>query len=326
MNASVLITSSHWAEPAQQILRNAGLEMVFMDEPVDEAALVQAYRTRPYVATVLRGNRPFSEQVFAAASPTLKVVAKNGAGIDGVDVAAATARGIQILVAAGANADAVAEHALAMMLSLVRQLGALDAQLRSGQWPASTFMGSDFRGSTVGIVGFGSIGQRTAQLCAALGARVLVYQRPGSQRACDYETEQDLPRFLSQLDVLSLHCPLNANTRGFIGARELACMKSTAVLINTARGPVVDEAALIDALQTGRLRGAGVDTFDIEPLPADHPFTRLPQMLITPHVAGVTHQAATRVATIAAENIVRALAGLPAVPGRLVNPNALNAA
>ena len=136
---------------------------------------------------------------------------------------------------------------------------------------------------------------------------------------------QDLPHFLSQLDVLSLHCPLNANTRGFIGARELACMKSTAVLINTARGPVVDEAALIDALQTGRLRGAGVDTFDIEPLPADHPFTRLPQMLITPHVAGVTHQAATRVATVAAENIVRALAGQPAVPGRLVNPEALNA-
>lgn len=324
MTPSVLITSSHWAEPAQHILRNAGLDLVFMDDPVDEAALVQAYRVRPYVATVLRGNRPFTEQVLAAASPALQVLAKNGAGIDGVDIPAATARGIQVLVAAAANADAVAEHALAMMLSLVRQLGPLDAQMRRGQWPASTFMGTDFRDSTVGIVGFGSIGRRTAQLCAALGARVLVYRRADSAPVGEHETEHDFQRFLSRLDILSLHCPLNAKTRGLIGARELALLKPSALLINTARGPVVDEAALIDALQQGRLRGAGLDTFDIEPLPAHHPLTQLPTVLLSPHVAGVTQQAATRVATITAENIVGALSGQPPVPGRLINPEVLS--
>jgi D-3-phosphoglycerate dehydrogenase len=316
-----LITASHWADPAQQILRNAGLDLVFMNEPADEASLIKAFSERPYVASVLRGTRPFTERVLAAA-PSLRVIAKNGAGVDGVDIAAATARGVRVMVAAAANADAVAEHALAMMLSMVRQLTPLDAQLRRGQWPASTFMGHDFRGSTVGIVGFGSIGRRTAQLCAALGAQVLVYRRASSTPS-EFETETDFARFLSRLDILSLHCPLNDATRGLIGAAELACLKPSALLINTARGPVVDEAALIDALRHDRLRGAGLDTFDVEPLPADHPFTQLPNVLLSPHVAGVTHQAATQVAMITADNIVSTLAGRAPAPGRLINPEVL---
>jgi len=318
MTAHVLITASHWAEAAQEHLRAAGLALTFMDEPVNEATLIQAFRQQPFVAAVLRGNRPVTDQVLAAA-PALRVIAKNGAGIDGVDVAAATARGIQVRVAAAANADAVAEHSLAMMLSLVRQLGALDAQLRRGHWPPSTFMGQDFRGSTVGIVGFGSIGQRTAQLCSALGAKVLVFRRASSTQPCEFDTESDFHHFLSRLDILSLHCPLTPSTRGLIGAAELACLKPSALLINTARGPVVNEAALVEALRQGRLRGAGLDTFDIEPLPAHHALTELPNVLLSPHVAGVTQQAAAQVAMITAENVVGALSGLPPVPGRLIN-------
>jgi D-3-phosphoglycerate dehydrogenase len=229
-----------------------------------------------------------------------------------VDLAAARQRGVAVAVAPAANADAVAEHALALMLALTRQLPLLDGMVRGGRWADSSWQGRDFRGAVVGIVGYGGIGRGTARLAAALGARVLVL-RPDGQ-ADSHATEPDLDRFLAQLDILSLHCPLTERTRGLIGRRELSLMRRGSLLINTARGPVVDEAALLEALQSGRLEGAGLDTFDTEPLPAGHPLLALPNVLLTPHVAGVTRNAAARVANITARNIVDYLAtgALPA--------------
>jgi D-3-phosphoglycerate dehydrogenase len=312
---NVLVTAEHWAPEAQAVVQQAGGQIHFMAEPITAESLAQRLAQTGAQALVLRGSKPVSAAVLRAA-PALRIVAKNGAGVDSVDMEAARTQGVAVAVAQAANAPAVAEHALALMLALVRQLPQLDQQVRAGGWAGSNWQGRDFRGSTVGIVGYGAIGRATAQLAAALGAKVLVL-RPAGQ-ADDFDCEPDLRQLLPRVDILSLHCPLTEQTRGLIGANELALLRPGSLLINTARGPVVDEAALLAALESGHLGGAGLDTFDIEPLPQGHPLARLPQVLLTPHVAGVTRQAALRVATLTAANIVDHLAGRPLPAGHLL--------
>lgn len=312
---NVLVTAEHWAPEAQALVQQAGGQIHFMAEPITAQSLAERLAQTGAQALVLRGSKPVSAAVLRAA-PALRIVAKNGAGVDSVDLAAARDQGVAVAVALAANAPAVAEHALALMLALMRQLPQLDAQVRAGGWAGSNWQGRDFRGSTVGIVGYGAIGRATAQLAAALGAKVLVL-RPAGQ-AGDFDCEPDLCQLLPRVDILSLHCPLTEQTRGLIGANELALLRPGSLLINTARGPVVDEAALLAALESGHLGGAGLDTFDIEPLPQGHPLARLPQVLLTPHVAGVTRQAALRVATLTAANILDHLAGRPLPAGHLL--------
>ena len=316
---NVLVTAEHWAPEAQALVQAAGGQIHFMAEPITEASLAARLAQTGAQALVLRGSKPVTASVLRAA-PALRIVAKNGAGVDSVDIEAARSQGVAVAVALAANAPAVAEHALALMLALVRQLPQLDRQVRAGDWggswPGSHWQGRDFRGSTVGIVGYGSIGRATAQLAVALGAKVLVL-RPAGQ-ADGLDCEPDLHRLLPQVDILSLHCPLSERTRGLVGAPELALLRPGSLLVNTARGPVVQEAALLAALESGHLAGAGLDTFDTEPLPQGHPLTRLPQVLLTPHVAGVTRQAALRVATLTAANIVDHLAGRPLPEGHLL--------
>jgi D-3-phosphoglycerate dehydrogenase len=308
---TVLVTAQHLAPQAQQILHDAGARIAFMAEPIDERSLAERLAAGRVDAVVLRGSKPFSAAVLAAA-PHLKIIAKNGAGVDSVDLAEAQRRGIAVAVAAGANAEAVAEHAIALMLALVRDLPALDRKVRAGGWEGAAWQGRDFRGSVVGIVGYGSIGRSTAQLAAALGAQVVVLRRTGE--ADGFTVERQLDALLERVDILSLHCPLTEATRGLIGARELARMKPGALLVNTARGAVVDEAALAAALQSGHLGGAGLDTFEAEPLPAGSPLRALGNVLLTPHIAGVTRQSALRVATTTARNVVDFMRGrtLPA--------------
>ncbi len=310
-SCTVLVTSQHLVPEAQQILQEAGARIEFMADPVTEASLVERLSACAVDAVVLRGSRPFTARVLAAA-PGLKIIAKNGAGVDSVDLAEAARRGIAVAVAPGANADAVAEHSIALMLALVRDLPKLDRKLRAGGWEGTAYLGRDFRGSVVGIVGYGSIGRRTAQLAAALGARVVVLNRSG--HADPFDVETDLDALLPRVDILSLHCPLTERTRGLIGAREIASMKPGALLINTARGPVVDEQAMVDALRSGHLGGAGLDTFETEPIAAGNPLLALDNVILTPHVAGVTRAAALQVATTTARNVVDFLAGraLPA--------------
>ncbi|BEU96063.1 hydroxyacid dehydrogenase [Acidovorax sp. DW039] len=311
----VLVTAAHWAPEAQAIVQAAGGQIHFMAEPVTEDLLVQRLAETGAQALVVRGIKPITQRVLEAA-PALRIVAKNGAGIDGIDLEAARQRGVAVTVAPGANARAVAEHAIALMLSLTRQLPLLDRMARTGQWAPSTWQGRDFRDATVGIIGYGSIGRATAQLASALGAKVLVL-RPAGQ-ADGFDTEPELDRLLPQVNILSLHCPLTERTRGLIGARELALLPPGSLLINTARGPVVDETALIEALRSGHLEGAGLDTFDAEPLPASHALCTLPNALLTPHVAGVTRGASLAVSTITARNVVDHLAGPGAIAAHRV--------
>ncbi|MET0204125.1 MAG: NAD(P)-dependent oxidoreductase, partial [Casimicrobiaceae bacterium] len=200
---TVLVTAQHLVPEAQQILQDAGARIEFMSEPITEDTLAERLAAGPVDAIVLRGSKPFTARVLAAAKG-LKIIAKNGAGVDSVDLAEASRRGIAVAVAAGANAEAVAEHSIALMLALVRDLHRLDRKLRQGGWEGTSWLGRDFRGSVVAIIGFGSIGRATAKLAAALGAHVVVmdaFAQPG-----EYELETDLDRLLARADIVSLHC------------------------------------------------------------------------------------------------------------------------
>lgn len=304
----VLVTAAKLSELAQNLLREGGVDLMFMNDPVNEDALIAALAKPDVVALLLRGSPPLTDRVFAAA-PGLKLIAKHGAGVDSVDMASATRRGIAVMVAGGANADAVAEHALAMMLSLARELPRFDRDVRQGAWRNFDYYVRDFRTLTVGIVGYGQIGERTARLARACGANVIINTRSEITQPTGMMVEPDLGRLLERVDILSLHCPLSEKTRGMIGAAQLARMKPGAFLINTSRGQVIDEPALVDALKSGRLAGAGLDTFAIEPVDPANPLLALPNVLITPHIAAMTTDAMVRMGTIAANNIISYLRG-----------------
>ena len=316
---TVLITGTYLVPEAQQRLHDVGAQLVFMNEPIDEDALVSALSASPVDVMLLRGPKPVTRRVLDAA-PDLKLIAKNGAGVDSVDLLETERRGICVAVAPGANAHAVAEHTLAAMLALVRDLSGHDHRVRGGAWEGSTYQGRDFAGSVVGIIGFGHIGQITARMAEALGAHVVVFDPSG--QACAHAVETDLDALLARIDILSLHCPLTDQTRGMIGARQLQSMKPGAFIVNTARGGLIDEHALAAALLDGHLGGAALDTLAVEPLDPASPLRQVPNIIFTPHIAGVTRQAAQQVASITAQNVVDYMQGrtLPArhivCPGR----------
>lgn len=318
----VLVTATTVSELAQNLLRAGGADIVFVPGSVDEDALIAAFTRQPVAAVLLRGSPPFTAKVFAAARD-LKIIAKHGAGVDSVDMASACKHGVAVMVAGGANADAVAEHALAMMLSLARELPRFDREMRQGGWRDLNHFTRDFHVRTVGIVGYGQIGERTARLVQACGAQVVIHTRSQLVPPAGMTIEPDLNRLLERVDILSLHCPLTEKTRGMLGAAQFAHMKPGALLINTARGPVVDEPALVDALHGGKLAGAGLDTFAMEPPDPANPLFALPNVLITPHIAAATTDAMVRMGTIAANNIISYLRGEVCDQRNFLNPEVL---
>lgn len=238
----------------------------------------------------ISGDMPVNEAVFAAA-PGLRAVHKWGVGVDNFDLDAAKRAGVRILRTTGSNARPVAETALGMMLALQRSLFTGDQAVRAGQWPKAELGARTFKltGSTVGLLGMGAIARNLAHLLAGFGCRLL-YTKPTPLPAAE-EAELGLTRvgldeLLAESDVLSLHCPLTPETRGLIGLAQLRRMKSSAILINTGRGGIVDEAALLTALEEGLIRGAGLDVFATEPLPADDPLRRAPNLILAPHIGG----------------------------------------
>lgn len=318
----MLVTAATVSELAQKLLRDGGADIEFMPGLVDEDALVRALARVDVAAMLLRGSPPLTERVFAAARG-LKIVAKHGAGVDSVDMASATRHGIAVMVAGGANADAVAEHALTLMLCLAREVPRFDRETRGGAWRDLKHFTREFHTLVVGIVGYGQIGERTARLARACGAQVLVHTRSRPALPEGMVLEPDLDRLLERVDILSLHCPLTAKTRGMIGAAQFARMKPGALVVNTARGPVIDEAALVAALQSGKLGGAGLDTFAAEPPDAANPLFALPNVLVTPHIAAATTDAMVRMGTIAANNIISYLRGEVYEKRNFLNPEVL---
>lgn len=253
------------------------------------------------------------------AAPRLRIVARHGVGVDAVDLAAATARGIVVTTTGSENAAAVAEYTFALLLGLARHVVAADAGMRAGEWKRDPLVGMELDGATLGVIGYGAIGRRVARQGLGFGMRVL---------ACDpAATATDggvrlvaLDELLAQADVVTLHTRLTADNAHLVDARALSRMKPGAVLVNTARGELVDETALLAALTSGALRGAALDTFEREPLAADHPLRRLPNVLLSPHVAGQTEAAVQRVARAAAQCILDELAGTR--PRFVYNPEA----
>jgi (S)-sulfolactate dehydrogenase len=262
-------------------------------------------------AIVVRNRTQVRGELLAALS-RCRVVGRLGVGLDNIDLPACAARGIQVIPATGANALSVAEYVLATAMLLLRGAYQSSAAVAAGQWPRNALSkGREIGGKTLGLVGFGSIGQLTARLARGLGMQVLAHDAmmapidpvfaQGGVRCCT------LDELVAEADVVSLHVPLVDATRGLFGAVRLATMKPGAVLINTARGEIVDELALAAALKDGRLGGAAIDVFGVEPLPLAPHFENLPNLVLTPHVAGVTAEANERVSSLIAQRVLEAL-------------------
>jgi glyoxylate reductase len=239
------------------------------------------------------------------AAPNLRVVSNYAVGVDNVDVAAATARGIPVGHTPGVLTESTADLALALMLGIARRLAEGESFVRRGEWVTwepGLMLGRDLHGATVGVVGHGRIGQAVARRVEAFGCELLTTSRSGGV---------PLEELLERSDFVTLHCPLTPETRGLIGDEALARMKPTAYLVNTARGPVVDTDALARALHGGQIAGAALDVTDPEPLPGDHPLLEAPNLLVVPHVASATHATRGRMADIAVDNLLAGLAGQP---------------
>jgi D-3-phosphoglycerate dehydrogenase len=244
----------------------------------------------------------------------LKVVSRHGVGYDNIDVDALTRRGIPLAIAADANATAVAEHTLYFMLALAKQGLRYDRATREGRFAVRNSLDAvDLMGRRVLVMGFGRIGREVAKRCAAFGMAVMVYdpyvQANVIEAAGDCRSVPDFEAALPETDVLTVHMPLGADSRGLIGAAELAALPAHAFVINAARGGIIDEAALHDALTSGRIAGAGLDVFDREPPPDDHPLFALPNVILTPHSAGLSKEAAIRMAISTAKNVLAGIDG-----------------
>ena len=265
-------------------------------------------------ALIVRNRTQVNAQILAAA-PKLKVVGRLGVGLDNIDLPACKARNVEVIPATGANALAVAEYVVATAMMLLRGVYSSSTSVAAGQWPRGPLSnGREIGGKTLGIVGFGGIGQLTARLARGLGMRVVASDPMiGAAVPVWIETGVSwctLDALLAESDVISLHIPLTPDTRNLIDAARLTMMKADAVLINSARGGIIDEKALASALRAKRLGGAALDVFEDEPLKADSAFVNCPNLILTPHIAGVTTESNTRVSSMIAERIAAHLSSL----------------
>jgi (S)-sulfolactate dehydrogenase len=294
------------ALPALRARHDVLYDAKLVDDPtrlMKEAAAADAIIVRN--RTQVRGE-------LLAALAKCRVVGRLGVGLDNIDVPACEARGIKVIPATGANALSVAEYVIGSAMLLLRGAYQSTAAVAAGQWPRNALSnGREAAGKTLGLIGFGSIGQLTAKLSYALGMDVIAYDammdRDHPAFAAHGVKPAGLDEVITSADVVSLHVPLVDSTRNLFDARRIASMKRGAVLINTARGGIVDEAALAAALRSGQLGGAAIDVFGTEPLPAQPHFEGCPNLLLTPHIAGVSAESNERVSFLIADKVLEAL-------------------
>ena len=298
----ILVTGADLAGPAVEQL--ASFDLVYAGKAPDEEQLVALCRQHQPVAIIVRYGR-ITERVIDA-SARLRVISKHGSGIDTIDSAAAAKRGIAVKAALGANAAAVAEHAWALILACAKDVATLDRRMHAGHWDKATHKSLELKGRTLGLVGLGAIGARVAAVGIALGMRVIAHD-PYTAAAPGGVELLALADVIAGSDVLSLHCPLTEENASMLDAATLATMRPGAIVVNTARGGLVDEAALLEALRSGALRAAGLDSFQVEPFGAGHPFTGLSNAILSPHIGGVTGDAYVGMGTAAATNVLAVL-------------------
>ncbi|MES2936195.1 MAG: hydroxyacid dehydrogenase [Pseudomonadota bacterium] len=293
--------------PAVARLRDGGHEVVYEPELVDDAQRL-AQLARDCDALIVR-NRTQVRGALLDALARCRVVGRLGVGLDNIDVQACEARGIRVVPATGANALSVAEYVVTAALVLLRGAFLSSAAVASGQWPRARLgTGREAAGKTLGLVGFGSIGQTTARLAQGLGLRVMATDPVLASDHPAYAELRVLPvsleKLLAESDVVSLHVPLTDGTRGLFDANRIARMKPGAVLVNTSRGHIVDLAAVVDALRAQRLGGAAIDVFDDEPLLAGVVPADCPNLILTPHISGVSLESNERVSDLIAQRVL----------------------
>ncbi|CUH82242.1 hydroxyacid dehydrogenase [Tropicibacter naphthalenivorans] len=327
MSKTILVTGPDLDPAAAQLVADHGFETVHTPAYADSAVISEYLQKTGAVGIVSRMGRIDAEVMDAA--PQVKVISKHGVGVDNIDIQAAADRGIPVLVATGANAISVGEHAIALMLATVKRILPLDAGLRAGRWEKPGFSGREIAGSTMGLMGMGAIAQATGRMAKGLGIELAgfdpyapdsAFEALGVTRCATFE------ELLERSDILSLHCPLTDATRGILNTKAIARMPKGSYVINTARGGLINEAALVAAIQSGHLAGAGLDTFAVEPPSADHAFFAEPAIVLTPHIGGVTRQAGARVGVDAVRGIFQILNGEAIAPERIINRKLLDAA
>ena len=298
----ILVTAADLAPEAMSLLTE--FNVVFAGKTPSEDDIVRLCGDHNPVAIIVRYGKVGYQAMDA--SPNLRVISKHGSGTDTIDKEAANERGIQVTAAVGANAAAVAEHAVALMLACAKSIVSLDARMRAGHWDKATHKSIELDGRVVGVVGLGAIGRRFAAIAHAMNMRVLGFD-PYASPLPDYIELVTLPDLLSNSDVVSLHCPLTDENRNFINAGTLASFKRGAILVNTARGGLIDEGALLEAVRSGQLSSAGLDSFHVEPMLPSHDFHQEPRILLTPHIGGVTADAYTKMGVASVGNVLNVL-------------------
>jgi D-3-phosphoglycerate dehydrogenase len=291
---------------AYRMLEERASVVCFDSLPDSEAELAARIADAEFVINI-RASSKFTDRVFRQAGH-LRLLSIWGTGTDNVDLAAAKRHGVMVTNTPGVAARAVAEHALALLLAVARRIPQVDAATRHGEWLRGEVV--LLTGKTLGIVGLGAVGREFARLGAAIGMRVIAWTpHPKPELGLKLVS---LDRLLARADVVSLHLRLSPETQGMIGIRQFGLMKRSAILINTARGAITDEVALIEALSTHRIAAAGLDVFETEPLPQGHPLTRLENVVLTPHSAGIAPEVVEAGLELAVQNIWSFLAGKPA--------------
>ncbi|BAM89846.1 putative phosphoglycerate dehydrogenase [Bradyrhizobium oligotrophicum S58] len=310
----ILVTESFSAKGRALLAARDDVEMIEFPNMISAADFSALLTSHAPVHGVALGATRFGEPELVAAGD-MKVVTRIGVGFDAVDVPALSRHKVPLMVAGTANSPSVAEQALFMMLTLAKRANEMHAMVRDGTWSSRLgVLPFDLYGKTVLIIGFGRIGTRTAKRCLAMEMQVLVYDpyKPAADiTAAGCEPVANLDAALPRADFVSIHCPKTPETIGLFNAARLRLMKPSSYLINTARGGLIDEAALHDALVSGRLAGAGLDVFEQEPPPVGHALHALPNVIMAPHVAGVTREAVDRMSEQTARNILSVLDGDP---------------
>jgi D-3-phosphoglycerate dehydrogenase len=303
----LLVTATDLAPQALALLQD--FEIVYAGKTPTEDDIVALCRQHDPVAIIVRYSKVGAAAM--AAAPGLKVISKHGSGTDTIDKAAAQVRGIAVVAAVGANAAAVAEQALALLLACAKSVVLLNARMHGGHWDKATHKSVELEGRTVGVIGLGAIGLRFARMADAMGMRVLGFD-PYAKNLPAFVQAADLATIWRESDALSLHCPLTPDNAKLLNAQTLAACKRGVIIVNTARGGLIDEAALLAAIHSGQVGSAGLDSFAAEPMTAPHPFHGEPRITLSPHIGGVTADAYVKMGVAAAQNVQALLAAASA--------------
>ena len=299
---ALLVTGADLAPDALALLGD--YEVVFAGKTPTEDDIVALCKRHDPVAIIVRYSKVGAAAMDAA--PSLRVISKHGSGTDTIDKVAAEARGIKVVAAVGANAAAVAEQALALLLACAKSVVTLNERMHAGHWDKATHKSVELEGRTVGVIGLGAIGLRFARMADAMGMRVLGFD-PYAKDLPAHVEGTDLATIWRESDAISLHCPLTADNAKLINAQTLAACKKGVLIVNTARGDLIDEAALLEAIRAGRVASAGLDSFAIEPMTATHPFQGEARITLSPHIGGVTADAYVKMGVAAARNALAVL-------------------